>query len=234
MASNAERFINAFVEIEGKLHKMCDSKPPRRFYQKVNILEKQSAIIKRYASVLKDYAELRNAIVHQRDGNQEIIAEPTLKTVEEIEHLRDILVDEKKVEDFFLKNVVVCNINDKIIDVAKKMIDLDISKIPVLKNGRFFGVLTNDELIRWAVLEIEAKNDAQYVQDIVSKSNSSNRILFISRFDDVFKVVKYFDDSVTKGYKILAIIVTEHGFPSEKPIGIITFKDLPRIIEWLN
>jgi hypothetical protein len=71
--------------------------------RRVSNLDKGYHKFQRY---LEEFGDLRNAIVHERiDG--EVIAEPHLKIVLEIEQIASVLTQPERVKDHFLKKVDV-------------------------------------------------------------------------------------------------------------------------------
>lgn len=83
--NNYERFMNAFTAIEKYLRKYKTSdKTHESFYGLVEKAKKKDAIVRQYELDLKELADLRNAITHERtDGHP--IAEPYPSTVDLIE-----------------------------------------------------------------------------------------------------------------------------------------------------
>lgn len=72
---NSERFLNAFNSIEHSLRKLAKKEKGTRFYKLVNIASEHYQIVQHFSNDLKEFADLRNAIVHERtDGH--VIAEP--------------------------------------------------------------------------------------------------------------------------------------------------------------
>ena len=76
--TNAEQFLEHYAAIERYMRRVYGSPGQYdTFLQLITKAEKQHSIIKYYASDLREYGELRNAIIHNRapDSNA-IIAEP--------------------------------------------------------------------------------------------------------------------------------------------------------------
>ena len=75
---NSDRFLAAFSRIEQSLRKMTKSSKQDSFG---TLLDRAtSATIRRFSNDLREFAELRNAIVHERGGGY-VIAEPHPETV---------------------------------------------------------------------------------------------------------------------------------------------------------
>lgn len=75
--SNAERFIVAFTKIEKKLNEITRHPKYIPFRINARIASRYNTIIESNLEELNVFAELRNCLVHFRDGKEEVIAEPT-------------------------------------------------------------------------------------------------------------------------------------------------------------
>jgi hypothetical protein len=99
MAQNADRFLTAFVSIEKYLRRRTESDRLISFYALIEKTVQKDASVRAYEIDLKEYADLRNAIVHERSGGQPI-AEPHDDVVRRIELLTDIITRPPGVEVF--------------------------------------------------------------------------------------------------------------------------------------
>ena len=84
---NAQRFLNAFAMIEKQLKQITGVTRYSRFYQLLNQASRSSGLVRKYEMELQEYADLRNAIVHQRSDEGHIIAIPIDEVVADIEEL---------------------------------------------------------------------------------------------------------------------------------------------------
>jgi hypothetical protein len=80
---NSDRFLNAFNSIERYLREFAKQGKETRFYALVDLASNSNPAVRRFKDDLKEFADLRNAIVHERtDGH--VLAEPNDKAVNEI------------------------------------------------------------------------------------------------------------------------------------------------------
>lgn len=70
---NSDRFLNAFSSIEQQLRKITRRGKETRFYQLVDEASASTPAVASYKDDLKEFADLRNAIVHER-GDGRVIA----------------------------------------------------------------------------------------------------------------------------------------------------------------
>lgn len=92
---NATRFLDAFTAIEQAL-KQITGRSDVGFTTNVQLAISRHALIKYKKETLIEYAQLRNAIVHHRVNYTEVIAEPHLTVVEDIEEIARALNDPLK------------------------------------------------------------------------------------------------------------------------------------------
>lgn len=229
---NAQRFLASFIRIEKQLKLITGEKRYTKFYMLLEEATRKNKIAKRFEMELQEYADLRNAIVHQRDGKGEVIAQPTDEVTKDIEHIAEVLCDYNPVSKYFLKNVIVCGLEDSILSIQKVMQDNEFSKIPVCDRNEIVGILNVEHIAKWACEELGNKSKRWQVKDIYEATEQHHGIHFISKNANVHEVIQLINEDIKKGVKIQAILITEAGIKSQKPIGIITIKDLPQILEF--
>ncbi len=174
---------------------------------------------------------MRNAIVHQRDGEGHVIAQPTDEVVEEIEGILELLVKEPPVSDYFLKKITVCKEGDSVLETQKIMEDKGYSKLPVVRNREVVGLLYIEDIASWACGVLRNERGMDTVGKVMVDIYKRSSVVFISKNTSVYEIPPTFTRGLKKGKKIDAIFITETGSKKEKIIGVITAKDLPQILE---
>lgn len=223
--------MNAFIKIESKLKEIVSNDTHKAFYQLVDRASSKNSSVDKYKNTLKEYAELRNAIVHKRiDG--EAIAEPHTIVVEDLEFICEMITKPPILENGFLHKVVKCSSYDKISVAARKIFSNSFSKIPIYDNRKFVGLLTTDSMARWMAYNLE--NGIEFdglvdVRTILEFSEHKESYTFISKSATVFEAISVFDQWYKKGLRLNAIIITESGEKNEPPLGILSLFDLPRL-----
>lgn len=124
--------------------------------------------------------------------------------------------------------VKVIDMHTRLRDAFNLMQSMHTSKIPVYQDGRYVGILTLEQLAKVAV---NGNLDTTKIEDILS-DDKNTQILFVSKSQHVDVVFQYFDQLRDQGLSLLAILITENGKQSEKPLGIITIADLPKILKY--
>jgi predicted transcriptional regulator len=233
---NSERFLNAFIEIESRLKEIVNNDVHKAFYQLVDRAARKNESIEKYKATLKEYAELRNAIVHKRiDG--EAIAEPHTSVVEDLEFICKMITKPPKLEDEFLRKVIKCSSYDRISVAARRMFGNSFTQIPVYDSRKFVGLLTTDSMARWMSANLES--GAGYTEDVDVRSilefnEHKENCIFISRTATVFDAISAFEQWHKRGARLNAIIITEMGDRNENPLGILTLFDLPRLYSTIS
>ncbi len=227
---NAERFLSAYARVESSLFKLARESHYIPFSQLLNRCAKESAVVSRRQNDLREYHELRNAIVHTRGKENEIIAEPCLSVTEDIEHIAYLLEHDRNIMGFVTSPVRIVHPEDSIHYVYALMEKMHTSKLLVYDKQKYCGIVTLEEVAAWAMQE--HPKDAP-VKDIMT-SKKNERVLFLRSNVNVQVALRGFDKALNHGAVLLAVIITDHGNADEEPKGIITVADLPRIIGELS
>ena len=181
---------------------------------------------------LQEYADLRNAIVHQRSDEGHIIAIPIDEVVKEIEELARKICEPPKISAHFLKQVKICDPQTEIREAVTIMETMGSSKLPVYAQGGFHALLTMEMIARWTLHQSRTdKPLTGCVSDCLYFKDKKERVLFLPRTADVTEAQDLFEESLHRGVSISAILITESGNAHQKPIGIITVADLPLLYE---
>jgi CBS domain-containing protein len=153
MIKNSTRFIEAYNKIEIEMEKRMKIDRHIGFSERVRRLAGHDPFFKRYRRVLEEFADLRNAIIHERiDG--EVIAEPHEKVVLQFEHIAQLLTQPTLIKEKYLCKVDVCFDDEIVVDIAKRMISKSYSQLPVYdRQHRFVGMLTTDTMMRYQIIK---------------------------------------------------------------------------------
>lgn len=189
--------------------------------------------VRRYKDDLREYGELRNAIVHDNRGAGYVIAEPNTAAVESIEKLRDLIKKPPVIYPLFKITVLSHDINDSIDNAVREMTEKNFSQIPIISNGKFKALLTTDTISRW--LGSNVADDIFSLREttighVLKFSEYPNNFLFVARNTTLFKVLEFFDEFEGRGKRLEALLITDSGNQNDKIIGIITISDLPKLL----
>lgn len=233
MAENSKRFLDAFGKIEHYLRTKLPTGRHLAFYQLVEDVGRVDAAVRQFGRDLKEYADLRNAIIHERSDGR-VIAEPNDVAVVDLEKISSLLRKPPTVYPLFGTNVITLADDQSIASAVKIMFDSSISQVPILRAGKFHALLTTEAIARWL--------GASILQDILSlKETSIARTLefrencdnyrFLGRQATLFEAIDSFSRYESRGSKLDAILITEHGRAEERILGIVTVADLPKALK---
>lgn len=196
------------------------------FSQLLSRLAPHNRIIANNQEELREYSELRNALVHMRGVKQEIIAQPCDSVVENIERIARLLDMDDSILNFARTPVKTVKKSDSIKHAFSLMEQMDSSKIPVYEENRYVGLLTAPMIAKYALYHQE---EGCVKDAMIHRENE--RVLFLPKNSNIQLAIHGFDRAVREGNSLLAILITEHGKTNEKPLGIITYADFPTIMK---
>lgn len=232
----SERFIMAYNRIDKQLQKRAGLDHYVGFSQLVRRVARNDSMFAQFADDLLEYAELRNAIVHELVEPEQIIAEPHIHVVEHIEQIAAIVERPPLVIPQFQREVYTVCSEDSILDVMAFVREHGYTQFPVYNpEGHFMGLLTDRCIARWLTFELEEVMhkviDKIAVADVmVYDKTHGNNVSFLPQNATVFDAYSEFEDHTVSEYpRLEAILITAHGRRDEKLIGIITPWDLFRL-----
>ena len=227
-----ERFLTAFIDIETHLARLNQAGSYVPFAALVDQVGKHDPAVRYYSDDLKEYADLRNAIVHKRRDGQPI-AEPYLVIVEEIEVTRDRLLAPPALLTTFSASVVTCTPRDRVGAAARRMRDGQFSRLPVYDRGTLVDVLTAQTIARWLGGALE-QGDGRLVDvpvaEVLEHAQQARDYVLLSRMATVYEALATFEAATRQGESHTAIIVTASGKRNDRPLAILTAFDIPRLL----
>ena len=232
-SNNAERFLNAYSTIEHEMERILDLKDHKRFFELIDKSARVNPVIERYRFDLREYSELRNAIVHDRSGG-EIIAVPTSEVVAKIERIAALLVEPPKVAPLFIREVLTLSGSYPVSRAIRDLSRMSYTQAPVYVNGKLIGLLTSNMIVKWmGICLISNKEEVNLhetlLTDVIEKAGQENDYQLVSVNQSLFAVPDLFYHWQHEGRKLEAILITQNGDPAEPLLGIITNRDLPAV-----
>lgn len=229
---NSERFLLAFNKIEKLMKSLVKEKDHMSFFKAIDLSKKEHAAIRKYEDDLREFGDLRNAIVHHRTEAEYAIAEPHTEIVELIEHIENLLSQPVTVGTTFAREVHTVRAEHTLEEVLRKVRDKKFKHIPVYKNGEFSGLITANGIMRWLAATVDEKSISREIttmDDILKYEKNGNTYRFIASNTSVYEAQEIFKDSILAGRMLEALLITRNGRQQENLIGIITPIDLIQI-----
>lgn len=227
--SNAERFIIAFSSVERSLNRITRRPRYVPFRLNARISARYNSVVKNHLEELCSCAELRNSIVHWRDGREEIVAEPSDAITEDLERIADLLTQDQQVINFATTPVISCQVDDTMESAIALLDENQIDEMPVYSEGKFMGLLSINQMLHYML----AHEDPKAPVSSILKESTKESVLFMASNTMLQSVVLLYEDFAAIQKRSPIIIITQTGEHDEPPLGIITMFDLARISAYL-
>ncbi|MBE1556268.1 CBS domain-containing protein [Sporosarcina limicola] len=231
-ARNSDRFIFAYNRIEKSMEKMSGTISYMPFSRLIDKAKKTNAIIRKFEYDLREYGDLRNAIVHHRTDFDYAIAEPHDEIVELIEYIDQELSKPVTVGDLFQRKVHILQASDSLSAGLKLIREKKFDQIPIYEKRRFIGLITATGITYWLadkMIDEIISREMPTLLDIYYHEKQKNTYRFIKKDLSVYEAEEYFKKAVAGGKRLEALLITENGLVDEKLLGIITPLDLMKI-----
>ncbi|RSK36685.1 CBS domain-containing protein [Bhargavaea beijingensis] len=229
---NSERFLVAFNRIEKALEKMTGSSTYVSFFKLIDFAKKKNAIIRHFEDDLREYGDLRNAIVHHRTAVEYAIAEPHDEVVEKIEQIDRTLTAPPVAGEQFRRRVHIFSPADSLAHALRTAGKKRDFQIPVYDRGEFRGLISPSGLMEYlaeTVSDDVISREMTTLSDILRHIQTGRSYEFISANLSIYAAEEMFSEAVVKGRRLDALLITENGGREEKLLGIITPWDLMKI-----
>ncbi|MGV2940584.1 CBS domain-containing protein [Mesobacillus sp. LC4] len=227
----SERFEVAFNRIHAWLQRISRNATTDKYSELLRINYSRHSIIRKYYHDLKMYGRLRNSLVHDKIALDYYIAEPHEKVVEKIERIASQVSDPKNALDIATRPVFYFKEDTSLVDVLKIIQKRAYSQFPVYDENGFKWLLTSNCIAQW--LAGNLLEESRMIEDVKIRDleylHSKRFVEFAAKNSDIFSIEDVFEKYHLENKKLEAVLITENGKASERPIGIITPWDLVEI-----
>jgi predicted transcriptional regulator len=227
----SERFEVAFNRIHSWLQKSAKDAPTDKYSELLRINYPRHSIIRKYYHDLKMYGRLRNSLVHDKIALDFYIAEPHENVVEKIERIASHVSAPKGALGIATMPVFYFSEETRVIDVLKIIQKRSYSQFPVYNEEGYKWLLTSNCIAQWLAGNLLGNGITLEDAKIRDLEHLHNRRLveYVSKDTDIFAVEDIFEKYHLENRKLEAVLITENGKITERPIGIITPWDLVEI-----
>ncbi|HSW68301.1 MAG TPA: CBS domain-containing protein [Bacteroidales bacterium] len=228
--------MNAYSVIESEMKRILDLKYHRRFFEMIDRAARLNPVIERYRFDLKQYGELRNAIVHDRSGG-EVIAEPNDSVVAAIEHVARLLVEPPRVIPAFRKDVLTLSAGDSVSKAIREMSKHSYTQAPIMKGDDLLGLLTSNMIVEWMGLSMAGNLydlENTTLGDIFRLVGNKGNYQVVAEDKSLFDIPDLFYHCQIEGHKLDAVLITQTGGVNEPFLGIITNRDLSHAVQLIS
>jgi predicted transcriptional regulator len=224
-------FLDAFTSIEKHLRRSLDADRHMTFHEMVEKASRSDNAVRRLRGQLKDFGDLRNFVVHEYRLDQ-ATATPSRHAVERLQAIRDELLSPPKLIAEFRRAVATCSPSDPVGAATRKMHDGSFSQLPVYDGDRLVDLLTTETVTRWLASRLAGGLgllEEEAVASVIRHQEGTHYHEVMGREATVEDALAAFDDHLHSGRTLDAIILTHSGKQTERPIGIVTVSDMPKL-----
>lgn len=230
MVEKTVTFIEQFNLLEETLKKSLNKTWHVPFSQLIEEASKRDPFIRTHKMALQSINDLRNVLVHEQ--GHAIYAIPSDEAIQILETIVDKYTKPKRLIDVCEKRVRVLHPHVEIMDVLKVMKRYDVSQMPVYDGSEFLGLLSGNVIAKWMADHLEEiqQNNLGSLEvtssELLPYEGRKDRVGFLNKKMTVYEFI----EMGTRNPSSSGIyIITHSGSPHEKPLGIITHGDYPRI-----
>lgn len=226
------RFEVAFNRIHIKLKELALNTSDYMAYSEALYKSRtRHNIVRNHYELLKQFGHLRNALVHQRFDKEYYIADPHEETVEEIERLEELLQKPPLALSVASQPVVCFNPDTQLKEILKELERTSFSQFPIYDDSEFIGLLTEGGIAKWMATNIIGELislESIRAKDILLCEKKHN-VHFLNKESTIYDLEEVFEIAFDRNEKLEAILITNSGSRTQKPIGIVTSWDLVQI-----
>ncbi len=227
------RFLNTYNEIDQYMRKKLNKGDDVGHSLLIDNLTGKDYMITHHKGKLKQYAKLRNAIVHNPIKNADPIAEPHYIIVEDYQKILDSIKNPPKALSIAIQadNIFKANINDNALNIMRIMNTKCFTHVPVFENEEFIGVFSENTVFSYlskneGVILDSNSYISEFKDHIPIDKHDSEYFQFISKNKCIYEVDQLFRVYLSKAKRLAVVLITENGKPSEKLLGMITAWDV--------
>ena len=231
------QFLGAFNEIEGHFRDSLQCEDYVSFADMVRTYADRHRLPKEHVKALSVFAALRNAISHQNYYGGRPIAEPVAEVVDQIVQLRDQILRPPVALMCLGQRDVSVTAPDRpisaVLDIVRRY---DYSQVPVYGGDGYTGLLTTNCIARWLAHRLETVTlaDDEPVEAVMTFAEAHDSARHIPRTTTAAVAIDLLSQPTDKGVRLAALIITDTGKGSEKPLAVVVDADLPVLIAALS
>ncbi|MDP1559970.1 MAG: CBS domain-containing protein [Pirellulaceae bacterium] len=233
MDSKSSDFLACFNQIEKHLRDVTDSPKEMDFSSVLRKCER-GLLSKSQITELKRFASLRNLIAHEHSHTPPL-AIPSDQSLAKIRNMAERLKNPETLHSIAKRPVQCGSPNDHVGHCIRLMHENDFSQLPIYDGKRFHGLLTADTILHWLARFFPKEGNGiveeASIGDVMRMQLHEPHFKFMRRDNSAMAALTEFEKAQKAGGRLEAILVTEGGRREDSLLGIVTFHDIPSLIE---
>ncbi len=232
--NRVDEFIQIYNDLDREMKKKLRLDNRISHVKALDILSKKSDLISRNLDVLKQYARLRNCIVHDTvSGVEEPIAVPLQEVVDRYKSILKRFQNPLTVYDICThrSKLLVTSPNSLVIDVIQGIESTLISRVPIIENENVIGVFDGNVLMyylartkKWSISSHTVMNELKEFTSL--DYQRKEQFDFIQKTLNVYDAEKYFKKRNKDNHKLVGLFITSDGTSQGRLLGLLTEWDL--------
>ncbi|WP_461673335.1 CBS domain-containing protein [Priestia megaterium] len=226
------RFEAAFNRIHHKLKELAAGSADHMSYSEALYAgRKLHNVVRSHYSLLKQFGYLRNSLVHHKYNWNDYIAYPHENTVKKIESICERLMKPPLSLSIASQSVVIFAPDTPLKVILKELEHKEFSQFPIYENNKFIGLLTEGGITKWLSLNLAGSFlsiEGVTAKDILTYEKKHN-VSFLHKDSTIYDLEDVFEEAFDQNEKLEAVLITQNGSKTQKPIGIVTSWDLVQI-----
>lgn len=227
--SRADRFLDAFRSIDRQVHLLAGVDDAVSFVAALRTAQEYSPELRRYDRNLRQFAKLRNTIVHEPYVDNDPIADPREDAIRQIEDLADVVLRPPTALSVLKHPVATATPKMPLEEAARVMLDGDFSQLPVVEGGVVTDILTSEAVARYlTAFAFGHLGTTNVAVESVVESDPDRKLQRLSADASALTIVEQFEASEAAGEFLHAVFLIKEEPP--ELLGIVTLYDLPALL----
>ena len=171
---------------------------------------------------------VRNFLVHTPKVNNNYVVEPSQEMVDFLKKLLKNIQNPPLAIDYAIKinNMYTVSLKSNIVDVVRYMQTMGFTHVPVIEEGKIFGVFSANVLYTYLSQAKKVKTfdtELKLVKDYLPLHKHTNEYFaFVSSEATLHEVSKLFKIDVRSMKQLAAVFLTENGHSDERILAMMT------------
>ncbi len=225
-AGRLDKFLDLYKQLEEALEEKYRGRK-RRYTSAVFEFSKDddSAPVREKLDACR---ELRNLLTHNPNLDGEPIAAPSPAMVRAMAEVLDFVKRPPLALEFATREdqVMKADLNQKVLRLMETMEKNGYSHIPVMREGKFYGVFSAGSIFRYQLHSggrgIGPKTTLRDLGRDLEIGQHPENYAFVGKDATYLSVRKIFEKVQGKNKRISVVFITENGRPGERLLGMLT------------
>ena len=221
-------FLKAFGSLETAMGLKEDSYPPS-FAKRLNALKGRNFWIRKNIESLVLLRELRNQIAHDLNSVHELIT-PGPASISLLEAAQAAIASPPLAVSRFRTEIREFSESESLSDVYIHLHDKDFSQVFFRAENSELCLLSANTMQRWSAAQVEEGliDLATPISEVFAARETDCELAFMPRDVSIFEVQAYFAEEMNR--QLIAVLVTENGKSTERPLACITHWDMAMLL----